>query len=332
MGMRKESYDSDGMMLKQSLDLYNKESLLEYASALGIRKASGLSKSELAEKIAEELLTPSVVRRRMAVFTSEQRKLLEHAMKEPFIPTEEELEDTLRICESDYAFFDKQQKLNVPVDVKVVYGELNTSEFCDYAKKMSWLFQCLNFGENFYGIFDMKILIKVYNARKDYELPSEEIEKLCEEFPQDMSECLIDSERKHIIAEYLTYDDKDKELLDMQEGKEFYIPDYREVLDYAKNLYLSEEPAYEKLKNFFHLEMNMSNREASEETEEIWERFSFGIGFERNIQATLEEYEDMLDDSKLETLLALLQNANAHTRMQIHRGHTWDEIEHEAVL
>ena len=102
-----------------------------------------------------------------------------------------------------------------------------------------------------------------------------------------MSECLIDSERKHIIAEYLTYDDKDKELLDMQEGKEFYIPDYREVLDYAKNLYLSEEPAYEKLKNFFHLEMNMSNREASEETEEIWERFSFGIGFERNIKRLL---------------------------------------------
>ena len=55
----------------------------------------------------------------MAVFTSEQRKLLEHAMKEPFIPTEEELEDTLRICESDYAFFDKQQKLNVHVDVRL---------------------------------------------------------------------------------------------------------------------------------------------------------------------------------------------------------------------
>ena len=139
MAMRKVFYGPEGIMLKHVMRLYDKESLLNYARDLDIRRTSGLKKDELAEKIANELLAPSVMRRRIAVLSPECRTLLERAMREPFVPSSEEIQDALCLHESDYAFLNNQDLLDVPVDVKRAYETLNTPEFRKYARKMSWL-------------------------------------------------------------------------------------------------------------------------------------------------------------------------------------------------
>ena len=118
MAMRKVFYGPDGIMLKYILRMYDKESLLNYARDLEIKRTSGLKKDELAEKIANELLMPTVMRRRIAVLSPECRILLERAMREPLIPTPEEMDDALCLHESDYAFLNKREQLDVPVDVK----------------------------------------------------------------------------------------------------------------------------------------------------------------------------------------------------------------------
>ena len=166
MAMRKVFYGPEGIMLKHILRMYDKESLLNYARDLEIKRTSGLKKDELAEKIANELLMPTVMRRRIAVLSPECRILLERAMREPLIPTPEEMDDALFLHESDYAFLNKREQLDVPVDVKIAYEKINTPEFRKYARKMSWLSQCLNFGEAFYGVFDKDVLRKIYNLRK----------------------------------------------------------------------------------------------------------------------------------------------------------------------
>ena len=255
MAMRKVFYGPEGIMLNHILKLYDKQSLLDYARDLQIRRVSGLKKDELAEKIANELLTPSVMKRRIATFSKEERMLLERAMKSPFIPTEEEKNDAFALQEKEYAFLDKYNKLNVPVDVISAYEKINTSEFQKYAKKMSWLAQCLYFGENFYGVFDKDVLLEMYNVRKGYHISYEELERMCNEFPKDLTECCLEEEQKFIVAEYLTYNGEYKELLDIQAGKDFYIPTAEEVLDYDRNLYLSKEPAYQKLRDFFQKEI-----------------------------------------------------------------------------
>ena len=51
--------------------------------------------------------------------------LLERAIREPFIPTSEEMEYALRLNESDYAFLNKEDQLIVPIDVKIAYEKLN---------------------------------------------------------------------------------------------------------------------------------------------------------------------------------------------------------------
>ena len=326
MAMRKVFYGPDGIMLKYILRMYDKESLLNYARDLEIRRTSGLKKDELADKIANELLMPTVMRRRIAVLSSECRILLERAMREPFIPTPEEMDDALCLHESDYAFLNKREQLDVPVDVKIAYEKINTPEFRKYARKMSWLSQCLNFGEAFYGVFDKDVLRKIYNVRKGYHISEEQLEKMCSEFPVDMTECHMEEGQRFIVAEYLAYDDRYKNLLDIQAGKDFYIPNAQEVLDYARNLYLSQEPAYQNFREFLQHEIGMTYDEADAEALEIWDKIQFDIDFTEIVQYIIDVYEDLLDGTKIEKIIQLLQEVNNNTRMRIHRGHTPNEM------
>ena len=326
MAMRKVFYGPEGIMLKHILRMYDKESLLNYARDLEIKRTSGLKKDELAEKIANELLMPTVMRRRIAVLSPECRILLERAMREPFIPTPEEMDDALCLHESDYAFLNKREQLDVPVDVKIAYEKINTPEFRKYASKMSWLSQCLNFGEVFYGVFDKDVLRKIYNVRKGYHISEEQLEKMCSEFPVDMTECHMEEGQRFIVAEYLAYDDRYKNLLDIQAGKDFYIPNAQEVLDYARNLYLSQEPAYQNFREFLQHEIGMPYDEADAEALEIWDKIQFDIDFTEIVQYIIDVYEDLLDGTKIEKIIQLLQEVNNNTRMQIHRGHTPNEM------
>lgn len=158
-------------------------------------------KDELADKIANELLMPTVMRRRIAALSPECRTLLEHAIKEPFIPAPEEMEDAMCIHESDYAFLSKKNQLDVPVDVKKAYEKLNTPEFRKYARKMSWLSQCLDFGEAFYGVFDKDVLRKMFNVRKGFHISEQELEKMCNEFPADMTECHLEAGQRFLYSQ-----------------------------------------------------------------------------------------------------------------------------------
>ena len=326
MAMRKVFYGPDGIMLKYILRMYDKESLLNYARDLEIKRTSGLKKDELAEKIANELLMPTVMRRRIAVLSPECRILLERAMREAFIPTPEEMDDALCLHESDYAFLNKREQLDVPVDVKIAYEKINTPEFRKYARKMSWLSQCLNFGEVFYGVFDKDVLRKIYNVRKGYHISEEQLEKMCNEFPDDMTECHMEEGQRFIVAEYLAYRDRYKDLLDIQAGKDFYIPNAQEVLDYARNLYLSQEPAYQNFREFLQHEIGMTYEEADEEALEIWDKIQFNVDFSDIVQYLIDVCGDLLDDTKIEEMIQLLQELNNNTRMQIHRGHTPNEM------
>ena len=326
MAMRKVFYGPEGIMLKHILRMYDKESLLNYARDLEIKRTSGLKKDELAEKIANELLMPTVMRRRIAVLSPECRILLERAMREAFIPTPEEMDDALCLHESDYAFLNKREQLDVPVDVKIAYEKINTPEFRKYARKMSWLSQCLNFGEVFYGVFDKDVLRKIYNVRKGYHISEEQLEKMCSEFPVDMTECHMEEGQRFIVAEYLAYDDRYKNLLDIQAGKDFYIPNAQEVLDYSRNLYLSQEPAYQNFREFLQHEIGMTYDEADAEALETWDKIQFDIDFTEIVQYIIDVYEDLLDGTKIEKIIQLLQEVNNNTRMRIHRGHTPNEM------
>ncbi len=162
--------------------------------------------------------------------------------------------------------------------------------------------------------------------RKGFHISEEELEKLCNEFPDDMTECHMEEGQRFIVAEYLAYSDRYKDLLDIQAGKDFYIPNEQEVRDYARNLYLSQKPAYQNFREFLQHEIGMTYDEADAEALEIWDKIQFDIDFTEIVQYIIDVYEDLLDDTKIEEIIQLLQELNNNTRMQIHRGHTPNEM------
>ncbi len=326
MAMRTVLYGPEGIMLKHMMLLYNKEDLVSYAKVLEIRRISGLKKDELAEKIANELLLPSVMRRRIAVFSPECKKLFEKAINSPIQVGESDFDNACWLREQDYAFLNRQGILDVPVDVKAAYQKINTPEFAEYSKKMSWLAQCLYWGENFYGAFDKEILLKLYHTRKGYRISAEELEQICNEFPEDMTECYLERGSSPIVVSSLAYTGAVKDLLEIQEGKDFYIPSSDEILDFSKNLYLSKEPAYVKLRSFFQKQLHLTYSEADDVTVQLWEGFSVGEDFQDLFQMILDEYGENISEKSLQELVYLLQEANNHTRLMIHRGHTPKEI------
>ncbi len=325
MAMGKELYASEGTMLKHLLSMYEREELLDYVKELKIRRTFGIKKDKLAEKIANELLTPSVMRRRIAVLSPECRALLERAIREPFIPDVEEIEDALRLNESDYAFLNEKEQLDVPADVKIAYEKLNTPEFQEYARKMSWLSQCLDFGEEFYGVFNKDILRELFNTRSGFYISEEELEKMCNDFPRDLTDCEME-EGESAISDYLIYGSQYKELLDAQAEKDFYIPSAQEIQDYAQNLYLSKEPAYKNFMEFLQNEIGMTYEEAYAEILDIPDKIQDGVDISVVVQYYTDTYRELLDDAKLEKIVKLLQELNNNTRMRIHRGHTPNEM------
>ena len=70
----------------------------------------------------------------------------------------------------------------------------------------------------------------------------------------------------------------------------------------------------------------MTFDEANAEAMEIWDKIQFDIDFTEIVQYFIDVYEDLLDDIKIEEIIPLLQELNNSTRMQIHRGHTPNEM------
>ena len=69
--------------------------------------------------------------------------------------------------------------------------------------------------------------------------------------------------------------------MDIQAGKDFYIPNDQEVLDYARNLYLSQKPAYQNFREFLQHEIGMTYEDADDVASDIWDKIQFDMDFYR---------------------------------------------------
>lgn len=323
-------------LLKYALNIYTKEDLKDYAKQLNLRRISSYNKSELAEKIANELMMPDVMRKKFSVLTDEQIKLFEKAMEEPLEVEESQFRNAEVLDEIDYAYLTDDDFLVVPDDVKIAYGRINTPEFHEYRKKMVWLKQCLDISKVLYGIVPVDIIVEIYNGRPRFHLDKESIMKLFNAIPEEEQDFILMGD--NLIGQDYLEENNYKALLNMQADKRFYIPGYRQVLDYAQNEYLTDEKAYQELKAYIssHLngkEITISDLLVEDVMKEIWQQFCLGYDFQDVIEWICVENRIIHIDGTLEQMndfLKILQNASNNTRMLINRGNTPEEIRQAA--
>lgn len=70
----------------------------------------------------------------------------------------------------------------------------------------------------------------------------------------------------------------------------------------------------------------MTYEDADDVALDIWDKIQFDMDFTDIIRYLMDDYEDLLDDAKIEQFVQLLQEINNNTRMQIHREHTPNEM------
>lgn len=310
--------------LKTSLLSYKKTELESYAKTLGIKRISSLKKAEIAEKVAEELLNPEVMGKRLAILDDTQIALFEKAAKNAFIPTETELDAAYEACALDYMQISEDGMLEVAEDVAEAYEKVDKGTFNKKRKEISWLAKCLSFSATLYGVVPVQTLCEIYTSRPHYHADKESLLALFDEIPNEVNPCVLSEDV--ILDKQLVEENSYEALLNEQEGKSFYFPTWQQVEELSSKGCLLDEIVYKKLLAFFQKEMALGYEEAVAAVADIWNHLASGHGdVYSKLQEMIAKYnfqnkEDVRDFS------TLLQSAVNSTRMITYRGHTINEV------
>ena len=231
------------------------------AEVLGIAKredAENMEKAALIRQEAEILLTPDMMARRLSVLTDKQMELFERACREPLTLEPEEQEDGRALNDCRYAFListddtplpsaaslsDEQEvlletlkafrrfsanRLEVPEDVASLYGTVNTPEFQARRRIVSRLVACLDGSLYLYGSTPVSVIRRILERELGEDMPEEKLLSLYDSLPTDSKYSFYDAATGRINYRRLSEEEL-AELIQKQEGKDFYIPSLAEI-------------------------------------------------------------------------------------------------------
>lgn len=315
-----------GIRVKDALECYPKTDLLHYAKELGIRRVSGLNKAELAEKIANEILSPSVMKKRMSMLSDAEIQLFEKLLDcvNLYEPTEEEDEVLQTLYCWDYVVTDYRDRIEVPVDVENVYKKISTLAFHENRKKMVWMKKCLEVLVSLYVVAPVKIFRRLYRRHPDFKVDTEELVRIFHMLPDEENPCALVGDK--IVHKEALNDDLYLKIEELQEGKDFYIPSLREIEDYAEHRYFSEEKSYQKLGEFLMSVLKVDPERTDYMLFEIFQK----IDMDDKLQDILDDFKKkgivFPDDKAFFDFCRIMSEVNNNTRMFINRGHKPLEI------
>lgn len=139
--------------------------------------------------------------------------------------------------------------------------------------------------------------------------------------------------QRKLIGEWLVEDYDDLEtMMFLQEGKPYYVPEKKELLEYADDFYYEKTPQIKALFDFFVNEMGMDEKKADDMVCETTATMCISLGKAEvpfRDFARLKVYFDMEQAEKFLNLFVDLYN---NTRHPFNRGYTPDEMQKRVTL
>lgn len=320
----KKDQESREPSVKDMLSTYEKNDLTDMAKELHLRY-SRLKKEDLAEKIANEILTPSVMRKRLLILEDYEIAAFEAAMKRKcFFPTDQEWEDLDTVIGLDYIAYFGDECLEVPGEVIGAYQTMNTPEFRQERKRINWMMECLETFGFLYAVAPAETVWKIYGQREGFAVSYEEFLKIFQRIPEDMNPCTLVGEKLTltILLEKRLY----RKIEKIQRRVDYYIPSVDEVHDYYQNRYWTGEPVYRKLKNFFGRELKYDMEEAENLCAFIYQELAKGKMLSDVVGVLTRDGMEFISNRQAEKFMSLMADANNHTRMYELRGHMPAEL------
>lgn len=315
-----------GILVKDALSCYPKTDLLDYAKELEIRRVSGLKKEELAEKIANEILSLSVMKKRMSTLSDEQIQLFEKLLdcKELYDPSETEDKKLQMLYHWDYVVTDDRDLIEVPADVAEVYRKISTPEFHENRRKTVWMKKCLNVFVTLYAVAPVQILCRLYRKHTGFKADREEVLRIFDMLPEEENPCALIGNR--IVYKEVLKDELYLKIEQRQGKKDFYIPSAEEIEDYSENGYFSKEQSYRKLGTFLREVLEVGSETADFMLYDIFQKISFGESPQDILDDLQEDGMVFPNDEAFFDFYQLMAEVNNNTRMFANRGFKPQEL------
>lgn len=330
------------MFLRENLEEYTREQLLNRARNLELRKCSKLRKAELADRIVEEFCTEEMMRARLTCLTKEQITLFRRACRRPQDVSANGIADAMQLCMYWLGNFEEEtDRFCVFEEVAEIFEKIDDKSFKKEQNKKGWMMKCVHFFIEYYGIAPIEVIYELYRLKVNDTI--EEMIDLLWSMPVDMvasgifpmdklgmknwpkDDPLYSSKGLFVYIPILEDEEFDY-LLEQQMDKEFYIPSVQQIEEICRVGYEASSQAYKKLETFFRKKMHMSYGEAVLWCFQVWVNC-----YDRESPAEmLNKLSDadigFENDKQMEEFVGLLVEAHNNTRMKENRGHKPNEL------
>lgn len=323
---KKEEEKSRQPDIKEFLLGTTKKELLEIADDLGLSCYKSLNKSELSEKIRDEILKPDVMARRMLLLSDSEIQAFEQALSKEngFFPGFSEMEKLEKLYDLMYVMFYCDDYVEVPREAARVYELINTPEYQEKRRGTYWTYHCLLMTEMIYICAPVNVVCKMLEKCLKHKVGRNEFEEFFFNIPREVQRYVLKHNR--IIPEEVFRDDLYLDIEKAQGKKEFYIPEAEEVWEYTENGYPVSDPYYCRLKQFLIRELEIDSDDMESLMAMIWNKISMGESLSDIMEIFDEEEMTFRTEESVKEFVSIMADVNNHTRMPINRGWTPDEM------
>lgn len=330
------------MLLREHLEGYTRQQLLDQARSFELRKCSGLRKAALIDRILECFCAEEMLRSRLTCLTEEQMSLFRKACDIPQDISINEIMYGMQLCIYWLGSFEKStDRFSVFEEVAEVFTKIDDETFRKEQNKKGWMMKCIQFFINYYGIAPVEIIYELYKLRvKDtidemitmlWGMPVDMVESCIfptesfgmQDWPKDDP---IYSSRGLLIHIPILKDGEFDYLLDQQMDKEFYIPSVQQIEEICSIGYEASSLAYKKLETFFMRKMDMPYEHAVTWCLQVWANSYEGETPTDVINKMSEADIVFKSEKQMNEFVGLLMDAHNNTRMKENRGHKPNEL------
>ena len=330
------------MLLREHLQEYTKEQLMEQARSFELRNCSRLRKSALIDRILACFCSEDILRNRLACLTNEQIILFRKACHIPQDISINEIVDSMQLCRYWLGSFDEiTDRFCVFEEVVEAFGKIDDEAFRTEQLKKGWMMKCVHFFVNYYAIAPVEIIYELYKLKvKDtidemidmlWGMPIDIVESCIfpmeklglEDWPKNDP---LYSSRGLFIHIPILEDEEFDYLLDQQMDKEFYIPSVQQIEEICRIGYEESSLAYKKLETFFKRKLLMSSEQAVTWCLQVWANSYEGESPTEVINRMSETDIVFKSEKQMNEFLGLLMDAHNNTRMKENRGHKPNEL------
>lgn len=330
------------MLLREHLEEYTREQLLDQARNFELSKCSRLRKAALIDRILECFCTEEMLRSRLTCLTKEQMALFRKACHTPQDISMNEIVDGIQLCRYWIGYFEEPtDRFCVFEEVAEVFSKIDDEAFRTEQYKKGWMMKCVQFFANYYGIAPVEIIYELYKLRvKDtidemihmlWGMPIDIVESCI--FPMDSlglqdwtKDDPIYSSKGLFIHISILENEEFSYLLGQQMDKKFYIPSAQQIEEICRNGYEASSLAYKKLETFFIKKMDMPYEHAVSWCLQVWANSYEGEAPADVINQMSEEDIVFKSEKQMNEFLGLLMDAHNNTRMKENRGHKPNEL------